>query len=50
MERAGDRRRLIHAKDIAADGSMVDVGSGTLDFDDDGVPDDDPPDARVPPR
>jgi sugar phosphate isomerase/epimerase len=32
MDRAGDRLRLIHAKDIAADGSMVDVGSGTLDF------------------
>lgn len=32
MTGTGGRVRMIHAKDMAADGTMVDVGAGTLDF------------------
>lgn len=32
MTAPGRRVRMIHAKDMAADGSMVDVGAGTIDF------------------
>lgn len=32
IERLKDRVRLLHLKDIAADGGMTDVGSGTLNF------------------
>lgn len=32
IERLGDRVRLVHLKDMAADGSIADVGAGTLDF------------------
>jgi sugar phosphate isomerase/epimerase len=32
MTAPGRRVRMIHAKDMAADGAMVDVGEGTIDF------------------
>lgn len=32
IERLGERVRLLHLKDMAADGAMTDVGDGTLDF------------------
>ena len=32
MDRFQDRVRMLHVKDMAADGTMVDVGAGTIDY------------------